>query len=371
MKKRIVLLPGDGIGPEVVTQGVKVMEAINEVFDHEFEWSKELIGASSIRENAVPITQEALDNCMNSDAILLGAIGDPEFDNNPELKVRPEQGLLQLRKALQLHTNIRPVATYEILKEVSPLKEQILKNVDLTIFRELTGGIYFGEKTLSEDGQIASDSCSYSVEEIERIAHKAFQAAQNRKRKLTLVDKANVLETSRLWRKVIQQLSAQYSDVEVDYLFVDNAAMQLMLNPSGFDVLLTENMFGDILSDLASVITGSLGMLPSASIGNEAAMFEPVHGSYPQAAGKDIANPTATILSVAMMYDHFGLFQEAELIRKGVDWAIKEGIVTQDLSQENPSRCSKVGDIIAYFIEEKGQMTLGKNNILESSDCII
>jgi 3-isopropylmalate dehydrogenase len=249
-----------------------------------------------------------------------------------------------------LYANIRPVTTYPSLQFLSPLKSKNIEDVDFVIYRELTGGIYFGSKELSEDGTQASDACVYSVEEIERIAVLAFKAAQQRRKHLTLVDKANVLETSRLWRKVVQGMSAQYPDVKVDYLFVDNAAMQIILNPKQFDVILTENMFGDILSDEASVITGSLGLLPSASIGKGAAMFEPIHGSYPQAAGKDIANPTGSILSAAMLLDHLDMKEEATLVRKAVEWTLKNGFFTKDIDSVNFYFGSTISELICDYI---------------------
>ncbi len=371
MEKKIYVLPGDGIGPEIVSQAVKVIKAIDIAFDHKFELKNGLIGASSIRDNGEPITQEAIDVAKLADGVLLGAIGEPEFDNDPTIKVRPEQGLLKLRKSLNLYTNIRPVSMYDILKDISPLKNENLKGVDLVVYRELTGGIYFGEKKLSADENSASDLCSYSKEEITRIAKMAFEAAVQRSNKLTLVDKANVLETSRLWRRVVQEMASEFPGVEVDYLYVDNAAMQMVVNPAQFDVVLTENMFGDIISDLSSVLTGSLGMLPSASIGDSCAMFEPCHGSYPQAAGKDVANPMATILSVAMMYDHFKLFKEAKAIRDAVNWALKENIVTEDITSDSPSRCSVVGDLIAHYIEEGGNVSLNKDYMKEAMNTVI
>jgi 3-isopropylmalate dehydrogenase len=307
MKKKIAVILGDGIGPEVTEQSIKVLNIIAKQFKHEFSYEHALMGAIAIDKTGNPLPDETIKICLASDAILFGAIGDPKYDNDPTAKVRPEQGLLKLRKELQLFANIRPVKTYETLQHLTPLKPRILENVDFIIFRELTGGIYFGDKTLSADGTVATDNCSYSVAEIERIAHLAFQYAQKRKKKLTLVDKANVLETSRLWRKVVQKIAGEYKDVTVDYLFVDNAAMQIILNPAQFDVVLTENLFGDIISDEASVLAGSLGMLPSASLGNTVALFEPIHGSYPQAKGKDIANPMGSILSAAMLLDHVGM----------------------------------------------------------------
>ena len=372
MKKKITILPGDGIGPEVVEQGLKVMRAVNQLFDHEFEMIEKDFGAIAIDKHRDPLPQDTLDQCLDSDAIFLGAIGDPKYDNDPTLPVRPEQGLLKLRKSLELFSNIRPISTHTLLNDVSPLKNELLKGVDFVIYRELTGGIYFGEKKLSEDQTVASDLCEYTEKEITRIAYQAFEAASNRRKKLTLVDKANVLETSRLWRRVIQEISEEYPEVEVDYLFVDNAAMQVMLNPKQFDVILTENMFGDIISDLASVITGSLGMLPSASVGKKTALFEPIHGSYPQAKGLDIANPMAAILSVAMMYEHFGLFEESDMIKRGVRWALNNDIVTKDLSgKKEASACSKVGNVVAWFIEEKGELQIKREQSEVSLNCII
>ncbi len=372
MEKKITVLPGDGIGPEVVEQGLKVINAINQSFDHNFELTEEDFGAIAIDKHGDPLPEKTLSACLSSDAIFLGAIGDPKYDNDPTLEVRPEQGLLKLRKSLELFSNIRPIATYDLLNDVSPLKNQLLNNVDFIIFRELTGGIYFGEKHLSDDKSHASDLCEYSEKEITRIAYQAFEAASNRRNKLTLIDKANVLETSRLWRRVIQDISKEYPQIEVDYLFVDNAAMQIVLNPSQFDVILTENMFGDIISDLASVITGSLGMLPSASVGIKSALFEPIHGSFPQAKGLDIANPMAAILSVAMMYEHFGLFEESDMIKRGVRWALNNDIVTKDLSGKNEaSACSKVGDVVAWFIEEKGDLQIKREKSKVSLNCII
>src|SRR3954466_3964987 len=315
MKKNIVIIEGDGIGPEVTRQSLKILNAVAEKFRHDFDYKYCLMGADAIDKTGNPLPDETIEACLNSDAILFGAIGHPKYDNDPTAKVRPEQGLLKLRKSLQLFANIRPVITYPSLQHLSPLKAQQLEGVDFIIFRELTGGIYFGKKELSEDGTRAADDCVYTRAEIERITHLAFQYAQQRRKKLTLVDKANVLETSRLWRKVVKEISATYSDVQVDYLFVDNAAMQIILNPKQFDVVLTENMFGDIISDEASVISGSLGMLPSASIGTNTALFEPIHGSYPSAAGKDIANPVGSILSAAMMLDYFDMKEEAALVR--------------------------------------------------------
>ena len=326
MKKNIAVIEGDGIGPEVTRQSVRILNAIAENFGHQFSYKYCLLGADAIDKTGSPLPQDTIDTCLDSDAILFGAIGHPKYDNDPTAKVRPEQGLLGLRKALQLYANIRPVSTYPSLHHLSPLKTKNVEDVDFVIFRELTGGIYFGAKQVNEDHTKASDDCVYTREEIERIAHLAFKYAEQRKKKLTLVDKANVLETSRLWRKVVQEIATAYKDVTVDFLFVDNAAMQIILNPKQFDVILTENMFGDIISDEASVISGSLGLLPSASVGNRTALFEPIHGSYPQAAGKDIANPIGSILSAAMLLDHFELADEAALVREAVEWTLSNGL---------------------------------------------
>jgi 3-isopropylmalate dehydrogenase len=351
MEKKIAVILGDGIGPEVTEQSIKVLNTIAKHFNHSFAYEHAMMGACAIDATGNPLPDETIKICLGSDAILFGAIGDPKYDNDPTAKVRPEQGLLKLRKELQLFANIRPVKTYTALQHLTPLKPKLLENVDFVIYRELTGGIYFGAKSLSEDGTIARDDCSYSVTEIERIAHLAFKHAQIRRKKLTLVDKANVLETSRLWRKVVQAIAKEYSDVAVDYLFVDNAAMQIILNPAQFDVVLTENLFGDIISDEASVLAGSLGLLPSASVGNTVALFEPIHGSYPQAKGKDIANPLGSILSSAMMLDHFSLNKEANLIREAVDWCLNNGFVTKDIDPMNSYTTSAMGDMISEYIE--------------------
>jgi len=353
MKKKIAVILGDGIGPEVTEQSIKVLNIIAKQFKHEFSYEHALMGAIAIDKTGNPLPDETIKICLASDAILFGAIGDPKYDNDPTAKVRPEQGLLKLRKELQLFANIRPVKTYETLQHLTPLKPRILENVDFIIFRELTGGIYFGDKTLSADGTVATDNCSYSVAEIERIAHLAFQYAQKRRKKLTLVDKANVLETSRLWRKVVQKIAGEYKEVTVDYLFVDNAAMQIILNPAQFDVVLTENLFGDIISDEASVLAGSLGMLPSASVGNTVALFEPIHGSYPQAKGKDIANPMGSILSAAMLLDHFGMQKEASIVREAVDWCLSNKFVSKDIDALNSYSTSAIGDLICEYIEKQ------------------
>jgi 3-isopropylmalate dehydrogenase len=290
---------------------------------------------------------------MDSDAVLFGAIGHPKYDNDPGAKVRPEQGLLAMRKKLGLFANIRPTSTFKSLVSRSPLKTNLVDGADFVTIRELTGGIYFGEpRGRTEDGQKAFDTCIYTVEEIRRIAKLAFEYAQNRNKKLTAVDKANILATSRLWRATIQEMAKDYPDVELEFLFVDAAAMRIIQWPKGFDVIVTENLFGDILTDEASVITGSLGMSPSASIGIHTSVFEPIHGSYPQAAGKNIANPNGTILSAAMMLEYaFKLKDEAEAINNAVNASLVEGIVTEDIAENvKPSSTTEVGDWIAEHI---------------------
>lgn len=367
----IAVILGDGIGPEVTQQSIRVLDSLAEQFGHEFSYRYCLMGADAIDKTGSPLPDETVDICMDSDAILFGAIGHPKYDNDPTAKVRPEQGLLKLRKSLQLFANIRPVSTYPALHHLSPLKEKQLEDVDFVVYRELTGGIYFGEKKVNADYTEASDLCIYTRVEIERISHLAFQAAQQRKKKLTLVDKANVLESSRLWRKVVQEIAGEYKDVAVDYMFVDNAAMQIIVNPKQFDVLLTENMFGDILSDESSVISGSLGLLPSASVGNTTALFEPIHGSYPQAAGKDIANPLGSILSAAMMLDHFKLFEEAKIIREAVAWTLSNGFVTKDIDPINSYFTSTIGELIADYVGGRIPTDVNQSNIQLRKSTII
>ncbi|HRH56739.1 MAG TPA: 3-isopropylmalate dehydrogenase [Chitinophagales bacterium] len=351
MEKKIAILPGDGIGPEIIEQAVKVLKVVEKKYNHTFEYNYGLIGAAAIDKMANPYPDETHEICLNSDAILFGAIGDPKYDNDPTAKIRPEQGLLKMRSNLGLYANIRPVKSYDALLEASPLKNERIKGVDFVVVRELISGIYFGKpRGRSEDQSVAYDTCVYTKEEILRVTEKAFQFAKNRKKKVTLLDKANVLATSRLWRETVTEYAKQFPDIELECNYIDSAAMEVITKPSKFDVILTENLFGDIISDEASVITGSLGMLPSASIGNRIALYEPIHGSYPQAAGKNIANPMATILSAAMLLEYsFGLLEESKSIVSAVDKAMNENFVTVDINHGKYST-SQVGDKIAEFI---------------------
>lgn len=356
MKLNIAVLPGDGIGPEIIEQAIKAVKAVCEKYNHDLVSTEALVGAIAIDKTGNPYPDDTHALCMQSDAVLFGAIGSPKYDNDPSAKVRPEQGLLAMRKKLGLYANIRPVTTFPSLLHQSPLRSELVEGVDFMCIRELTGGMYFGRpQGRSEDGNTAYDTCVYTREEIDRIVRLAYEYAGKRRKKVTIVDKANVLATSRLWRQVAQEIEKEYPDIETEYMFVDNAAMRLIQWPKSFDVLVTENMFGDILTDEASVITGSLGMLPSASIGIHTSVFEPIHGSYPQAAGKNIANPLATILSAALMFEYaFGLMQEGEIIRNAVAASMAAGIVTEDIAQGGtPQTTSAVGDWIADFISNQ------------------
>ena len=353
MKINIAVLPGDGIGPEIVEQAMKVVKIVCGKYDHELSYETAIVGACAIDAVGNPYPNETHELCMRSDAVLFGAIGSPKYDNDPSAKVRPEQGLLAMRKKLGLYANIRPVTTFPSLAHKSPLRADLVKGVDLMCIRELTGGMYFGRpQGRSEDRNTAYDTCIYSREEIERIVRLAYGYAMKRRKKLTIVDKANVLATSRLWREVSQEIEKEYQEVETEYMFVDNAAMRLIQWPGSFDVMVTENMFGDILTDEASVITGSLGMLPSASVGLHTSVFEPIHGSYPQAAGKNIANPLATILSAALMFEYaFNLQKEGLVIRGAVAASMDAGIVTEDIAMGGKAySTSEVGDWIANYI---------------------
>ncbi|WP_420581809.1 3-isopropylmalate dehydrogenase [Reichenbachiella sp.] len=360
MQYKIATLSGDGIGPEIVEQAIKAIKSVGEIFGHEFDFQFAEVGASAIDAVGDPYPEATHNLCMESDAVLFGAIGDPKYDNDPSAKVRPEQGLLKMRKRLGLYANIRPVVTFPKLNYKSPLKEEIVEGSDFVVIRELTGGIYFGEpRGRSEDGNTAFDTCVYKKEEVERILELAYEYAAKRRKHLTVVDKANVLGTSRLWREVAQGMEKEHSDIQTEYMFVDNAAMQLIQWPKKFDVMVTENMFGDILSDEASVITGSMGLLPSASVGIHTSVFEPIHGSYPQAAGKNIANPIATILSAAMLLESLDLMKEAEAIKNAVNQVIDEDYLTEDLNKENAKSTTEVGDKIAELIRANSTVLEG------------
>ena len=353
MKLKIALLAGDGIGPEVTDQAVKVSNAIAQRFNHEIEWIPALTGAAAIYKGGDPYPDETHKVCINADAVLFGAIGHPRFDNDPSANVRPEQGLLKMRKKLGLFANIRPTFTFSSLIENSPLKKDLIEGTDLVFIRELTGGIYFGKRGRKDNGNTAFDTCTYNRSEIQRLAKKGFELAMTRSKKLCCVDKANVLESSRLWRETVQSMEKDYPEVEVSYEFVDAVAMRLIQWPNIYDVLITENLFGDILTDEASVISGSMGLMPSASVGTDIGLYEPIHGSFPQATGKDIANPLATILSAAMMFEmSFGLKEEGAMIRKVVDESLVEGIVTEDLVKAGGKKykTSEVGDYLAHKI---------------------
>ncbi|WP_438988384.1 3-isopropylmalate dehydrogenase [Polaribacter sp.] len=351
MKLNIALLAGDGIGPEVIDQAVKVSNAIAKKYNHEINWKPALTGAAAIDAVGEPYPDETHEICASSDAVLFGAIGHPRFDNDPSAKVRPEQGLLKMRKKLGLFANVRPTFTFPSLLDKSPLKRERIEGTDLVFLRELTGGIYFGEKGRREEGETAFDNCVYTRAEVQRLAKKGFELAMTRGKKLCCVDKANVLETSRLWRETVQAMEKDYPEVEVSYEFVDAVAMRLVQWPNSYDVLITENLFGDILTDEASVISGSMGLMPSASLGAEIGLFEPIHGSYPQATGLNIANPMATVLSAAMMFENFGLQEEGKAIRDAVNKALEKGVVTEDLADGQKSYGTKeVGDWLAENI---------------------
>tara|TARA_B100000963_G_scaffold60131_2_gene48087 strand:+ start:10934 stop:12001 length:1068 start_codon:yes stop_codon:yes gene_type:complete len=353
MKLKLALLAGDGIGPEVINQAVKVCNSIAQKFDHEIKWMPALTGADAIDKLGDPYPDKTHQICLEADAILFGAIGHPRFDNDPSASIRPEQGLLKMRKRLGLFANIRPTFTFSSLINNSPLKKERIEGTDLVFLRELTGGIYFGERGRKDNGNTAFDTCTYSRNEIERLAKKGFELAMNRRKKLCCVDKANVLESSRLWRETVQSMEKDYPEVKVSYEFVDAVAMRLVQWPNSYDVLITENLFGDILTDEASVISGSMGLMPSASVGIDVGLYEPIHGSFPQAAGKDIANPLATILSAAMMFEmSFGLKEEGAFIRKVVNESLAEKVVTEDLVEVGGKKykTSEVGNYLAEKI---------------------
>lgn len=350
MELKIAVLAGDGIGPEISAEGVKVMKAICSKFGHQVTFTEALCGAAAIDAVGNPFPEETLKACQDAEAVLFSAVGDPRFDNNPNAKVRPEQGLLAMRKQLGLFANIRPVQTFDCLIHKSPLKDELVRGADFVCIRELTGGMYFGEKKEGDD--YAYDTNAYSRHEVERILKVAFEYAQRRRKHLTVVDKANVLASSRLWRKVAQEMAPQYPDVQTDYMYVDNASMRMIQDPKFFDVMVTENTFGDILTDEGSCISGSMGLLPSASTGESTPVFEPIHGSWPQAKGLNIANPLAQILSVAMLFEYFNLKEEGTLIRRAVDASLEANVRTPEIQVAGGEKygTKEVGQWITDFI---------------------
>lgn len=351
MKLNVAVLAGDGIGPEISRQGVAVMSAVCKKFGHEVIYVEALCGAAAIDAVGDPFPEETYRVCRDADAVLFSAVGHPKFDNDPTAKVRPEQGLLAMRKKLGLFANIRPVQTFDCLVHKSPLKDELVRGADFICIRELTGGMYFGEKKEGDDE--AYDTNAYTRKEVERILHVAYAYAMRRRKHLTVVDKANVLASSRLWRKVAQEIAQQYPEVETDFMYVDNAAMRMIQDPKFFDVMVTENTFGDILTDEGSCITGSMGLLPSASTGESTPVFEPIHGSWPQAAGLNIANPLAQILSVAMLFEYFGLTAEGDLVRKAVDASLDANVRTPEIQVEGGAEYGtrEVGAWIVDWIE--------------------
>ena len=351
MKLNIAVLAGDGIGPEISVQGVAVMKAVCKKFNHSVTFKEAVCGADAIEKVGDPFPQETFEICREADAVLFSAVGDPKFDNDPTAKVRPEQGLLAMRKKLGLFANIRPVQTFKCLIHNSPLKSDIVDGADFICIRELTGGMYFGEKY--QDDNKAFDTNLYTRHEVERILKVAFEYALKRRKHLTVVDKANVLASSRLWRKIAQEMAPLYPEVNTDYMYVDNAAMKMIQDPRFFDVMVTENTFGDILTDEGSCISGSMGLLPSASTGTGTPVFEPIHGSWPQAKGKNIANPIAQILSVAMLFEYFNLMDEGEIIRDAVNASLDANIRTPEIQVNGGATYGtrEVGEWIVKYIE--------------------
>ena len=350
MDFKIAVLAGDGIGPEISVQGVEVMSAVCEKFGHKVDYKYAICGADAIEKVGDPFPEETFRICKEADAVLFSAVGDPKFDNDPTAKIRPEQGLLAMRKKLGLFANIRPVQTFKCLLHKSPKRKNLFEGADFLCIRELRGGMLFGEKY--QDNDKAYDTNVYSRPEIERILKVAFEYAMKRNKHLTVVDKANILATSRLWRKIAQEMAPLYPEVETDYMFVDNAAMKMIQEPRFFDVIVTENTFGDILTDEGSVISGSMGLLPSASTGESTPVFEPIHGSWPQAKGLNIANPLAQILSVAMLFEYFDCKAEGEMIRKAVDASLDANVRTPEIQVEDGKKygTKEVGEWIADYI---------------------
>lgn len=352
MKLNIAVLAGDGIGPEISKQGVAVMAAVCKKFGHEVNFTEALVGAAAIDAVGDPFPDDTYNICKEADAVLFSSVGDPKFDNNPNATVRPEQGLLAMRKKLGLFANIRPVQTFGCLIHKSPLKDELVRGADFICIRELTGGMYFGEKKEGDD--FAYDTNAYSRAEVERILKVAYTYAERRRKHLTVVDKANVLASSRLWRKVAQEMAPQHPNVTTDFMYVDNASMRMIQEPTFFDVMVTENTFGDILTDEGSCITGSMGLLPSASTGESTPVFEPIHGSWPQAKGLNIANPLAQILSVAMLFEYFNLTNEGTLIRQAVDASLDANVRTPEIQVEGAPKygTKEVGEWIVNWIKQ-------------------
>ena len=352
MKLLIAILPGDGIGPEIMKQGVSVMDAIARKFNHQFTYEEAICGAHAIDLVGDPYPEATHQVCMRADAVLFAAVGDLRFDNDPTAPVRPEQGLLAMRKKLGLYANVRPVATFPCLLHKSPLKDELLRGADFVVIRELTGGMYFGEKY--QDNDRAYDTDIYTRPEIERILRVAFDMARQRRQHLTVVDKANVLASSRLWHQIAKEMEPQWPDVKTDYMFIDNASMRVLTEPRFFDVIVTENTFGDILTDETSCITGSMGLQPSSSLGEHTPLFEPVHGSWPQAAGQNLANPLAQILSAAMLLEHFGLNDEGALVRQAVDASLEQNVRTPEIQVEGGPHYGtrEVGQWIVDYINQ-------------------
>ena len=350
MKLKIAVLAGDGIGPEISKVGVDVMNAVAKRFGHEITYTQAICGAAAIDEVGDPFPEETFRTCQEADAVFFSAVGDPKFDNNPAAKVRPEQGLLAMRKKLGLYANIRPVQTFSCLLHKSPLKDELVRGADFVCIRERPGGMYFGEKHEGDD--YAYDTDKYTRGEIERILKVAYEYAARRRKHLTVVDKANVLASSRLWRKVAQEMATQHPDIQTDFMYVDNASMRMIQEPTFFDVMVTENTFGDILTDEGSCISGSMGLLPSASVGNGTPVFEPIHGSWPQAKGKNIANPLAQVLSAAMLFEFFGLEEEGKIIRKAVDASLDSNVRTPEIQVEGGNKygTKEVGEWLVDYI---------------------
>jgi 3-isopropylmalate dehydrogenase len=358
MRKKIALMPGDGIGPTIIKQTTKVLEAVAETFDHSFDLCYCDIGASAIQNYGDPLPETTLETCKNADAAIIGAVGHPDYDNAWSMQRNtPDEGLLKLRKSLDLYLNIRPVITFPLLLQLSPLKEKHVKGVDFVIYRELSSGVYYGEKGRTSARTAAFDQCYYSKEEISRVAKRAFETAKNRKKKkLTLVDKANVMETSRLWREVVYDLTSEYPEVELNTKFIDHAVADIILNPKEYDVILAPNLFGDILSDAAGVITGTVRLIPSGSFGDKHALFEPIYSAHPEKMDKADANPIANILSISMMFDYFDMRIEAKAVRNAVTKVLRKGYGTPDLNLKNKVSAAEIGDSIANYILENGNI---------------